>query len=104
MPELAAQAQLIRQQVQPTERPEVAERSALAQRLSAAQARPVAPAGQGGQGATITFAPTITVTGAQGAAAVREQVTEATRLSFVEFERMMRRYESEQRRRRYGDI
>jgi TP901 family phage tail tape measure protein len=104
VPALATQTQLIRQRLQPAGRPEVAERTALAQRLTTAQRQQTAPAGQGGQGATITFAPTITVTGARDTAAVREQVSEATRLSFVEFERMMRRYESEQRRRRYGDI
>lgn len=46
----------------------------------------------------ITYAPQITVTGAGSPEAAREAVTQAVQLSFSEFERMMRRYESERRR------
>lgn len=58
-------------------------------------------AGAGAQAAApmqITFAPQITVPGAASPDAVREAVTQAVQLSFSEFERMMRRYESERRR------
>ena len=58
-------------------------------------------AGAGAQAAApmqITFAPQITVPGAASPEAVREAVTQAVQLSFSEFERMMRRYESERRR------
>jgi hypothetical protein len=46
----------------------------------------------------ITYAPQITVPGAASPEAAREAVTQAVQLSFSEFERMMRRYESERRR------
>lgn len=46
---------------------------------------------------TINFAPAIHVTVAPGGD-VKAQVQEATRLSFAEFERFMRRYEAERRR------
>ena len=58
-------------------------------------------AGAGAQAAApmqITFAPQITVPGATSPEAAREAVTQAVQLSFVEFERLMRRYESERRR------
>jgi TP901 family phage tail tape measure protein len=46
----------------------------------------------------ITFAPQITVNGAASPEVVRAQVTQAEKLSFVEFERFMRRYDAERRR------
>lgn len=49
-------------------------------------------------GMSITFAPVIHVGGGQPAA-VREEAQEAMRLSFEEFERLMRRYDHEVRRR-----
>jgi hypothetical protein len=58
-------------------------------------------AGAGAQAAApmqITFAPQITVPGAASPEAAREAVTQAVQLSFAEFERLMRRYESERRR------
>ncbi|MEO1766794.1 phage tail tape measure protein [Thiobacter aerophilum] len=46
----------------------------------------------------ITFAPQITVTGSASPEAAREQVQQAVQMSFAEFERLMRRYQHEQRR------
>lgn len=56
---------------------------------------PTAPAA----GMTVTFAPVIHVRAEGGQSAdVRAQVEEGLRLSFAEFERLMRRYEAERRR------
>jgi len=46
----------------------------------------------------ITFAPQITVNGAATPEAARAQVTQAVHMSFAEFERLMRRWQHEQRR------
>lgn len=52
-------------------------------------------------GANITFAPNITIQ--PGAPeAVQQQVNQALQLSFAEFERMMKRYEADKKRRSYG--
>ncbi|WP_199154412.1 hypothetical protein [Chromobacterium sp. ASV23] len=48
----------------------------------------------------ITFSPQITISG--GAQGVKQQVQEAMQLSFAEFERLMRRYESDRQRRSYA--
>lgn len=61
-----------------------------------------APAGQApGGGMTITFSPTIQVSGAGD---VRGQVDQALQMGFEQFERLMRQYEQRTRRRGYGDI
>jgi TP901 family phage tail tape measure protein len=72
-------------------------------RQTVALSTPDAPkaAGAGSQGPApmqITFAPQITVPGAASPEAAREAVIQAVRMSFAEFERLMRRYESERRR------
>jgi phage-related minor tail protein len=57
------------------------------------------PFGAGGAASMqITFAPQITVTGSASPEAAREQVQQAVQVSFAEFERLMRRYQHEQRR------
>ncbi|POA99719.1 hypothetical protein C2134_04935 [Chromobacterium sinusclupearum] len=48
----------------------------------------------------ITFSPQITISG--GAQGVKQQVQQAMQLSFAEFERLMRRYESDRQRRSYA--
>ena len=44
---------------------------------------------------TVTFAPAITIQGGQDAPG---QIQQAMQLSFVEFERLMRRYDAERKR------
>ncbi|UTH76088.1 hypothetical protein [Chromobacterium sp. IIBBL 290-4] len=73
-----------------------------AQRLQRAQQ----PSGKGAKPAggavfNITFSPHITVSGGQGAG-VKQQVQQAMQLSFAEFERLMKRYESDRMRRNYA--
>jgi hypothetical protein len=60
---------------------------------TASPARAGAPAAM-----QITFAPVINVNAGGSPAAAREQVQQAVQMSFVEFERLMRRYEAERRR------
>lgn len=76
----------------------------LAQRVSQARAAlpgAAAPAAAGGA-MTIHFSPQITIQGGEGKA-VQDQVGQAMQLSFAEFERMIRRYEADRRRRSYGE-
>ncbi|TBV10263.1 phage tail tape measure protein [Stutzerimonas kirkiae] len=56
--------------------------------------------GAGAMGMQITFAPRITL---QGSGDTRDQVQRALRLSYAEFEQMMRDYEHRKRRTGYGD-
>lgn len=56
----------------------------------------------GGRGATISFAPQITITG--GGQGVREQVQQGLRVSMREFESLMARYQAQQRRLAYADV
>lgn len=77
----------------------------LAQRVSQARAAlpgPAAAAGASGGAMTIHFSPQVTIQGGEGKA-VQEQLGQAMQLSFAEFERMMRRYEADRRRRSYGE-
>lgn len=74
----------------------------LASRLGSAQAGQRSPAAGGaGGGMVIHFSPQITVQGGNPAA-VGAQVGQAVQLSFVEFERLMKRYEHEKGRTAYG--
>lgn len=63
-------------------------------------ARPAAAPGQTG-GLNITFSPQITVQGGGDPAQISGQVGEAMRISFAEFERMMKQYERQQQRRAF---
>ncbi|MEO1750727.1 phage tail tape measure protein [Thiofaba sp. EF100] len=81
-------------------------RAAGAMSAAALVALPSVPAlhatksGAGSAGAMqITFAPQITVTGAASPEAAREQVQQVVQMSFAEFEKLMRRYEHEIKRR-----
>lgn len=56
------------------------------------------PAHGAAAGASITFAPVIHVAATGDKAAVAQQVQEGLRVSFAEFERLMRRHEAERRR------
>ena len=91
----------IRQTVDPVPLPQaadVADLPALHATKPAAGAT-ASPARAGAQAAMqITFAPVIYVNAGGNPAAAREQVQQAVQMSFVEFERMMRRYEAERRR------
>lgn len=73
----------------------------LAGRVGGGQVAPRGPAPAGSGGMVIHFSPQITIQGGD-AAAVRGQVNQAVQLSFAEFERMMKRYDHEQRRAAYG--
>lgn len=70
---------------------------ALQATLAAKPAGDDRPSAEAAAPMTITFAPVIHVTAAPGGD-VRAQVQEATRLSFAEFERLMRRWQDERRR------
>ena len=76
----------------------IAAPAASAMSVPALPATKVGAGGMASAGMQITFAPVIHVGGGQPAA-VREQAQEAMRLSFEEFERLMRRYDHEVRRR-----
>lgn len=73
----------------------------LASRLGSAQAGQRSPAAGSAGGMVIHFSPQITVQGGNPAA-VGAQVGQAVQLSFVEFERLMKRYEHEKGRTAYG--
>lgn len=62
-------------------------------------ARPAASSASGAM--TVTFSPQITIQGGGNAEQVKSQVGEAMKLSFVEFERMMKRYEEQKQRRAF---
>lgn len=62
-------------------------------------ARPAASLAGGAM--TVTFSPQITIQGGGNAEQVKGQVGEAMKLSFVEFERMMKRYEEQKQRRSF---
>lgn len=70
---------------------------ALQATIAARQAGGTRPSADAAAPMTITFAPVIHVTAAPGGD-VQAQVEAATRLSFAEFERFMRRYDAERRR------
>ncbi len=63
-------------------------------------ARPAAPMA-GGSGMVVHFSPQITIQGGGSAEQVKGQVGEAMKLSFVEFERMMKRYEENRTRKTF---
>jgi len=63
-------------------------------------ARPATAPGQGG-GLNITFSPQITVQGGGDPAQISGQVGEAMRISFAEFERMMKQYERQNARKAF---
>lgn len=76
----------------------------VTQAKSALDKRDAMPLGgaAGAGGLVVHFAPQITVQGGD-AAAVQQQVGQAMQLSFADFERMMKRYDSDRRRRTYGE-
>lgn len=78
-----------------------AARADLAANLSRSRQQSSMPAAgaAGDSGMQITFSPQITV---QGGGDVRDQVAKALELSFTQFERLMKRYESDRMRRSYG--
>ena len=87
LPKPAEALRTIRQTVEPVALPKPAE----ALRTKAGQqAMP--------QQTSITFAPVIYITASGDKAAVSDAVQEGMRLSFAEFERLMRRYDAERRR------
>ncbi|MCX8016416.1 MAG: hypothetical protein N2690_00740, partial [Rhodocyclaceae bacterium] len=96
LPELADAQRVIRQAVEPRGR---AQTGAPKQPVPALHATPAAQAASGSAAMQITFAPHIAVYGAASPEAARQQVAQAVQLSFVEFERLMRRYEAERARR-----
>lgn len=73
----------------------------LAGRVGSNQVAQRGPAPAGSGGMVIHFSPQITIQGGDPAA-MRGQVNQAMQLSFVEFERMMKRYEHEKGRTTYG--
>jgi TP901 family phage tail tape measure protein len=58
--------------------------------------------GVSGGGVVITFSPQITIQGGGNADQIKGQVNEALQLSYTEFERMMKRYDSQQQRKRFS--
>lgn len=87
--------------VQPVALPQIADVSDAVQTIRQATAQAVPAFGAtkpGAGGMTITFAPVIHVASGAQAGEVREAAQQAVRMSFVEFERLMRRYEAERKR------
>jgi hypothetical protein len=76
----------------------------VTQAKSALDKRDAIPPGSaaGAGGLVVHFAPQITVQGGDSAA-VQQQVGQAMQLSFSDFERMMKRYDADRRRRTYRE-
>ncbi len=99
VPSLPEQTQQIRQMIEPVNK------SAIRPALPVADlARPVAQASAKGGGAAmqISFSPQITIQGGGNAEQLKGQVNEAMKLSFNEFERMMKRYEDNRSRKGFA--